>query len=90
MFLSQPLDLSSFRRGHAHKAFGDDPVLKAIWRAELVKTHGPYVHSETSDPGSDDRTGSKKRELPDVALEKLHALEKAEEGVYKQTWRRYY
>ena len=49
-----------------------------------METHGPYVHSQGSRARrSDDRTGSEKARAPDVALEKLHALEITDEGVYE-------
>ena len=49
-----------------------------------IEANGPYVHSEDLGPeGQMIEPDPKERELPDVALEKLHALEQTEEGVYE-------
>ena len=86
--LSQPLDVtkvpseevtltrpSGNERVNEKQSGGAELDWKPMGLTSIAKDLGPEGQMIEPDP--------KERELPDVALEKLHALEKTEEGVYE-------
>ncbi|MEK9642430.1 MAG: MerR family transcriptional regulator [Paracoccaceae bacterium] len=86
--LSQPLDVtkvpseevtltrpSGDERVNKKQSGGAELDWKPMGLTSIAKDLGPEGQMIEPDP--------KERELPDVALEKLHALEKTEEGVYE-------